>query len=201
MRKRIWTILAVLALALLAACGSGDTEQNSDNAEEEIKELKVDFEVPKTAEVDETVQLKATVTYGDEKVKDAEEMEFEYWEKGNEDNSTMIESTNNEDGTYTAEVSFDKDGVYEMYAHTTARDMHTMPKKSITIGDGESSEQEDKNDDEGHDHGNNQAEGFGMHFAKPDSIKAGEETDLTVHLQMADNPLEKRQCPFRNLEG
>ncbi|MFD1363631.1 FixH family protein [Lentibacillus salinarum] len=199
MKKRIWTILAVLAMALLAACGSGgendDTEQESSNEEEEIKALEVDFEVPDTAEVGETVQLKATVTYGDEKVKDAEEMEFEYWEKGNEEDSTMVQSTNNEDGTYTAEVTFDHDGIYEMYAHTTARDMHTMPKKSITVGDGAESE-EDSGDSDSDDHGDHHTEGFGMHFDKPDSIKAKEETDLTVHLQMDDNPFEDADVRF-----
>ncbi|RYG71486.1 hypothetical protein EU245_14000 [Lentibacillus lipolyticus] len=199
MKKSIWTILVVLALALLAACGSDDSnnnsEQESDNAEEELKELEVDFDVPETAEVGETIQLKATITYGDEKVKDAQEMEFEYWEQGNEDDSTMVQSTNNEDGTYTAEVTFDKDGVYEMYAHTTARDMHTMPKKSITVGNGADSEGEN-NDSEGHDHGNHHAEGFSMHFAKPDSITSGEETELTVHLQMDNNPLKNGNVRF-----
>ncbi|HLS09809.1 FixH family protein [Lentibacillus sp.] len=194
MKRIIWTILAVFVMTLLAACGnsgsSNDTEQESGNEEEEIKALEVDFEVPETAEVGETVQLKASVTYGDEKVKDAEEMEFEYWEKGNEDDSTMVQSTNNEDGTYTAEVTFDHDGVYEMYAHTTARGMHTMPEKSITVGDGASGEEENSSGSEGHNHGNHHAEGFGMHFDKPDSIKAEEKTDLTVHLQLDDNPFE-----------
>ncbi|TMN22933.1 FixH family protein [Lentibacillus cibarius] len=145
MKKTIWTILVILAMAILAACGSGDnnnTEQGSDNVEEELKAIEVDFDVPETAEAGETVNLQATVTYGDEKVTDAEEMEFEYWEKGKQDDSTMVDSTNNGDGTYTAEVTFDQDGVYEIYAHTTARDMHTMPKKSITIGDGADSEAE-----------------------------------------------------------
>lgn len=145
--------------------------------------------------MDETVQLKATVTYGDEKVKGAEEMEFEYWEKGNEDNSTMVQSTNNEDGTYNAEVTFDHDGVYEIYAHTTARGMHTMPKKSITIGDGANSE-ENSSKNEGNGHDSHHAEGFGMRFDQPNSIRAGEETNLTVHLQMEDNPLEKADVSF-----
>lgn len=200
MKRRIWTILAVFVMTLLAACGNGgssnDTEQSSGNEEEELKALEVDFEVPETAEVGETVQLKATVTYGDEKVKDAEEMEFEYWEKGNEDDSTMVQSTNNDDGTYTAEVTFDQDGVYEMYAHTTARGMHTMPKKSITVGDGASGAEENSSGSEVHDHGSHHAQGFGMHFAKPDTIKAGKETNLTVHLQMDDSPLEKADVSF-----
>lgn len=54
MKKIIWTILAVLVMALLAACGSSgnnDIEQGTGNEEEEIKELKVNFEVPETAEV------------------------------------------------------------------------------------------------------------------------------------------------------
>lgn len=200
MKRSIWTILAVLGMSLLVACGNGgssnETEQASSNEEEELEALEVDFEVPETAEVGETVQLKATVTYGNEKVEDADQLDFEHWEKGNENDSTMIEATNNEDGSYTAEVTFDNDGVYEMYAHTTAHDMHTMPKKSITVGEGESGEEENSSDSEGHDHGTDHAEGFGMDFAKPDSIKAGEETDLTVHLQMDDSPLEQAEVTF-----
>ncbi|GGK04478.1 hypothetical protein GCM10007063_28500 [Lentibacillus kapialis] len=195
MKKSIWAILAVFIMALLAACGSDNTEQGSGNAEEEIKELKVDFDLSETAKVGEKIQLKATVTYGGEKVKDAEEVKFEHWEKGHEDDSTMVKSSNNEDGTYTAEVTFDHDGTYEIYAHTTARGMHTMPKKSIMVGSDKSDEENSsKSEDNGHD--DHHAKGFGMHFAKPDSINAGKETDLIVHLQMDDNPLEKADVSF-----
>lgn len=131
MENKFGMIILVLALAVLTACGD-----NSDDANE-LKMLDVDFSLPETADVDETVELKATVTYGDDMVMDADQMDFEYWEEEDEEreDSTLVEGENNEDGTYTAEVSFDKDGVYEIYAHTTAEGLHTMPKKQIEIGD------------------------------------------------------------------
>ena len=30
--------------------------------------------------------------------------------------------------------TFDHDGVYYMFAHTTARGLHTMPKQKLTVG-------------------------------------------------------------------
>ncbi len=131
MRKCFLFMLA-LTIVILTACGENKDEE-AENLDE-LKALEVEFEVPETAEVGETILLKAIVTYGDEKVKDADEVKFEYWEGENQDNSTTIESTNNRDGTYTAEITFERGGIFSIYAHTTARDMHTMPKKSITVG-------------------------------------------------------------------
>ncbi|WP_099157851.1 FixH family protein [Virgibacillus ndiopensis] len=189
--RKIVLLLLITTLVLLTACGetNKDTEESTD---EELKTLNVEFKVPETADVDETVVLNAIVTYGDEKVKNAEKVEFEFWEKGNEDDSTIIESKNNKDGTYTAEVAFDHDGVYEMYAHVTAEGLHTMPKKSITVGNGTTVKSGEEQQDEAtsHEHGHH-AEGFGMHFMKPENVKANQETDLTVHLQIDDTPLEK----------
>ncbi|MFD1849677.1 FixH family protein [Oceanobacillus bengalensis] len=141
MRIKICLLMLVLLIGLLAACSNGSEDGNNQETDE-LKMLEVEFQVPEKADIGETIELKAIVSYGDEKVKDADEVEFEYWEKGNEEDSTKIKSNNNGDGTYTAEVSFDTEGIYEMYAHTTARDLHTMPKKSITIGEGTSTDQE-----------------------------------------------------------
>src|SRR5699024_4109960 len=105
--------------------------ENNTSQSEELKMLEVDFVVPEEADVDETVELKAIVTYGDEKVDDADEMEFEYWMEGDRDNSTFVDGENNGDGTYTVDVTFDEGGTYDMYAHTTARALHTMPKKRL----------------------------------------------------------------------
>ncbi|WP_339226504.1 FixH family protein [Oceanobacillus sp. FSL K6-2867] len=134
--KKIFGFVSILiCIFALAACGSNNNQAEGEvDSEDELLSLDVDFELPEQADVGETVELKATVTYGDEMVTDADEVVFEHWLTGNEDNSTMVESTNHEDGTYTAKVTFEEGGVYEIYAHTTARDLHTMPKKSITIG-------------------------------------------------------------------
>lgn len=135
--RSILLTLSVILIGFLVAC-SGNDEADLDDLKADIAFLEVEFELPETAEVGEAVELKATVTYGGELVDDAEEMYFEYWEEGHEDDSVFVDSVNHEDGTYTAEVVFDRDGVFNIYAHTTARAMHTMPLKSIVVGDGSS---------------------------------------------------------------
>ncbi|WP_010529768.1 FixH family protein [Lentibacillus jeotgali] len=200
MRKRVWIVLIVGAMLLfISACGSSNNEgtagENSGNEEPAV--LEVEFDLPETANAGETIEPKATVTYGDELVSDADEVTFEYWKKGNEDNSTKVEADNNGDGTYTAEISFDNDGVYELYAHTTARGMHTMPKKSITVGDGGNQETEngdESQDESSHKHGS--ADGFSMDFAQLDNMKTGQETNLTVQLQMDEKPLESANVQY-----
>lgn len=141
MRNKTIILMLVLLIGSLAACSNGG-EDGTEEDTDELKMLEVEFQLPEKADTGEVVELKAIVTYGDEKVDDADEVEFEYWLKGNEEDTTKVESNNNGDGTYTAEVSFESDGVYEIYAHTTARDLHTMPKKSITVGEGTNTDQE-----------------------------------------------------------
>ncbi|GAB3057266.1 FixH family protein [Virgibacillus ainsalahensis] len=187
MLKKQWLFLLILSFTLLSACGN--EEENTESNVEELKQLLVDFAVPEEAEVNETIELTATVTYGDENVDDADEVTFEIWETGNEDDSIMIEPENNGDGTYTAETTFDEDGVYEMYAHVTARTMHTMPLESITVGEGTSEESEDDASLTGSDD-ETESEGFSMEFKKDDEINTEAETNLAVHLQMDGNPLE-----------
>lgn len=130
-RFSITITMIILTAILLVACDNGDEK-------DELLMLEVDFEPETTASVGDEVELVATVTYGDELVTDADEMEFEYWigdgeEDPEERDSITIDSTNNEDGTYSVEVTFDEPGEYWIYAHTTARDLHTMPKRSITV--------------------------------------------------------------------
>ncbi|MEW9676721.1 FixH family protein [Lentibacillus sp. L22] len=128
MKKYVLAIV-LLTMAVLTACGNDDNNSDSD----EVKMLDVDFAVPETAKVGEPVKLQATVTYGGDEVENADDVVFEYWEKGDEDNSTKVDADNNNDGTYSKKVTFDHEGVFEMYSHVDAEGLHTMPKKSITI--------------------------------------------------------------------
>lgn len=195
MKKIISVLLLSVIMAALSACGDSGDSNSNQSQEDDLKSLNVEFEVPEKANVGETVELKAVVTYGEELVTDADEVAFEYWEQGNEENSTTIEANNNGDGTYTAEVSFDSDGIYEIYAHTTARDLHTMPKKAITVGDGVNMEQEADNHDHGHGE-HDHAEGFGMHFVEPEDVKVDEEVELVVHLQLDNEPLRDARVRY-----
>lgn len=143
LRKNLVMIAGIFMIAVLAACGGDD----NTNVEDELDMLEVDFTVPEEAEAGEVVELEADVTYGDEAVPDANEVDFEIWEMCDKDNSVHEEPTNNDDGTYTLEYTFEEDGIYEIYAHTTAHDMHTMPKKEITIGEGGEYDCEEEDDD------------------------------------------------------
>ncbi|WP_042224839.1 FixH family protein [Oceanobacillus manasiensis] len=196
--KKLIGFALFFVLAMLVACG-GKGNTNEAETMEEPAILEVDFSVPETADTNETVELKATVTYGEEDVKDADKVLFELWEKGKKDESWEVESTNNEDGTYTAETSFEKDGVYEMYAHTDARELHTMPKKKITVGSGEAvidSEEESEHEDNHEHHHGETAKGFSMHFAHPEGVKAKQEVELVSHLQMDEEPMEEARVRY-----
>ncbi|WP_235791700.1 FixH family protein [Virgibacillus salidurans] len=182
--EKFWLLTLIVAFTFLSACGDdGSTEESGEgNSEDELHALEVEFEVPETADVDETIEMKANVTYGKDDVADADEVVFEYWETGNEDNSTMLEAENNGDGSYTAETAFEEDGVYEMYAHVTARTQHTMPKKSVTVGEGANADQEAENEDT--EDGQAQEEGFAMDFSEIDEANVQDQTELMVQLNM-----------------
>lgn len=184
MRRIFIFIMSIFAFVTLAACGnSNDSSNNID----ELPMLEVGFEVPETLDVGETLVLEAVVTYGDEPVKDADEVVFEVWEKGKQDESDHIDSQNNEDGTYTAEVTFDKDGIYEMYAHTTARDLHTMPKREVIVGEGGEYDEEHDVHDENHGF---HTEGFDLHFMEPENVMVDQEVELTTHIMLDEESFE-----------
>lgn len=133
--KKFVFVMLVISLIMLVACGGPSGRPM------ELSMIEVDFQLPERAEVNEMVELKAIVTHGGEFVTDADHVYFEYWLRGKEGESKTIDAINRQDGTYTATVSFPQDGVYEIYAHTTARNMHVMPKKPITVGTGQSETQ------------------------------------------------------------
>jgi len=161
LRKRMLLLVTVLMLVVLAACGSDDAdgEDLDGDMDEDLEMLDVDFDVPETAEVGETIEMEALVTYGDDPVTDPEEVDYEIWEMCDKDNSIHEEPTNNDDGTYTLEHSFEEDGVYEVFAHTTAHNLHTMPKKQITVGEGGEYDCDEEEEDHDHeDHGDHDDE-------------------------------------------
>lgn len=192
--KRLIAIISISMLVfILAACNSS----KNNNSEDDIpKMLEVALKVPDVADVNAEVPFKATVTQGDEKISDADEVEFEVWEEGKKDDSEMIEAVNNKDGTYEAKKAFDHDGVFTVQVHVTARGLHTMPKQSVTVGKGAT--EDNTHDEQGHgehEHGHH-SEDFNMHFMKPESVEKGKETEFIVHLQDHNQPLEKARVRY-----
>ncbi|QTD41319.1 FixH family protein [Sporosarcina sp. Te-1] len=194
MKKTSWLISVGMVL-MLAACGS-----NKDNAaeqeaseSEEILPIAVELTVPEKADVKESIVLETVVTQGDDLVDDANEVVYEIWEEGKKEDSHKIDSSNEGKGLYKAETSFDHDGKFHIQVHVTARDMHTMPEKVVTVGDG-GEHTEGAGHEQGHEHGH--AEGFSMHFMEPDSPAAGKNVELVTHLQMNNEAFEKAEVRY-----
>lgn len=113
------------AIILLAGCGKED---------EVPKLLNVDLNVePTKVEKNEPVSFQAKVTYGEEEVKDADDVSFEIWLANSEDHE-KVAATHKGNGVYELDKSFAEEGTYYVYAHVTARNMHNMPKKEFIIG-------------------------------------------------------------------
>ena len=191
MKRKFGLLVGLFMLATMAACG----KEEAVKVDETGVPLPLDVKLTVTEQVDVNgiIKMEAVVTQGDDKVDDADEVEFEVWEEGKKDESFKVESTNDKDGLYTAETSFEHDGLFHVQVHVTARGLHTMPKKEVTVGNGGNYEEAIEGEAE-HEHGH--AEGFSMHFMKPENMKSGESTEFVVHLQLDGKPFEKAQVRY-----
>lgn len=177
---------------------------NQEEQNEEVQFIEVDIQVPDKIEPNESVELGALVTLGDEKVEDAQEVKFEIWEQGQETEHEMIPGKHAGDGLYMITKSFGKDGVYYVVAHVTARDMHNMPRKEVIVGDAkaqteETVEQEEQNhgSEDHHNHGHHHAHGtLIIDFQKEDTITLEQPTDLKVIITNEDQPLTGANVRF-----
>lgn len=189
LKRKLGLLVGVFMLAMMAACNK--EEKAKDGDVEVALPLNVQLTVTEQVEVDGIIKIAAVVTQGEAKIDDADEVEFEIWEEGKKDESVKVKSNNDKDGLYTAETSFDHDGLFYIQGHVTARGLHTMPTKEVTVGNGGNYEEAVVGE---HDHG--QTDGFLMHFTKPENMKSGESTEMVVHLQVDDKPLEKARVRY-----
>ena len=127
MRRNFHLIFASLLVVVFSGCGH---QKTNDHVQELIE---VQLDVPQTAAVSEKVKVQAVVTQGNEQVDDADEVIFEVWKEGEEDDSKMIDVQGQDHGTYYTELSFKEYGLHYIQVHVTARGMHVMPKKEIRI--------------------------------------------------------------------
>ena len=189
-------LLVLLTMTFLAAC---NTDKNNAN-ETELKPLDVEINIsPEKVNPDEEVKIDALVTYGDEKVEDADEVKFQIWEKGKEHEDEFINGDHIGDGTYSITKSFDHDGVFYVVAHVTARSMHNMPKEEMIVGDPEKVEDIEENvdnidaeehehehgsEDTGHDH---HQTSITVDLKEQENISVNEETTLSVIIKQEDS--------------
>ncbi|AXF56115.1 hypothetical protein DT065_08815 [Salicibibacter kimchii] len=157
------TVLGSSLLIFLAACG-GDEEQ-TEEAPGSTEAIDVEVTMPEEMDTGDHL-LETRVTQEDEAVTDADEVVFEVWEDGNKEDSDMIEKETEDDGVYSADYTFEENGIYLVQPHVTARGMHSMPIHPIFVGDVDQEEIDafdeddmdhesdfmDDHDDHDHDH-------------------------------------------------
>ncbi|WP_421382911.1 FixH family protein [Bacillus salacetis] len=196
-RNSLWMTITLGSALFLAACGT-QNEQDSAETEEMMQPVEVELTTePGKDELKdgEAFTIQAKVTQGEENVDDAKEVEFEFWKEGEEsDDHEMIEGESQGEGIYSIEKTVEEAGIYYVISHVTARDMHTMPKLELTIGDVEKTEH--AHEEEGHDHGDGHGEEATGHLMVPDTVKKEEEFDLTGHAKHGEEPLTEAQVRF-----
>ncbi|MFJ7952278.1 FixH family protein [Lysinibacillus sp. NPDC096418] len=127
-----WLLALVAVPALLVGCTEKEKPVETSQ-DEELQIPEVEILTPKEVAVNEKVELAAYVFQGKTNIDDAS-VKFEVWESGKRDEGQMQEGVLDKEGVYKADITFDHDGVYFMYAHTTANSIHVMPKQQITAG-------------------------------------------------------------------
>lgn len=129
-----WLLSLFVIPALLFGCNE-EAEIDTNGEGSVMPEIvEVVITSPDKFEIGVEIELSAQVKQGDEFINEAAEVKFEVWESGMRDHGIMADGTLTQDGIYAVKHKFEHDGVYYMYAHTTARGMHVMPKKELIVG-------------------------------------------------------------------
>lgn len=178
-------ILLILTAAVLTACGQ--TDDTSHSSDEVVQPVRADLKVPEKAPTNKKVTFKVTVKQDGKAVKNADEVKFEIWKDGSKDSSEMIEAKHTKDGIYLVEKNFNQKGIYHVQSHVTARQMHTMPKKEINVGNAKESKGTTKEKQEhGHDHSETNVK-----FQPPETITSGEKAAFTADVTNKQEPLKE----------
>ncbi|WP_226670253.1 FixH family protein [Metabacillus litoralis] len=144
-------------VVLLSGCqesaeNNGQSEDAKTETEElEVKAPKVEIIADEHVNKNEEVSIVAKVYYGGNLVDDAE-VTFEI--KSETKESEKIDAEFIDDGQYKISYQFKEDGLYDVTAHTNVKSYHTMPTKTIQVGEGTSKESthHENTSNENHDH-------------------------------------------------
>jgi hypothetical protein len=200
MKKTLFFFVSVMFL--MTAC-SADQNQKEGSIDETPELLEVSIITPEKIQLNEEITIKAQVNQGEEKVTNADEVKFEIWKAGQEEDHETLPAHNEEDGTYSIKKSFSEGGNYFIVAHTTANRMHSMPKKEIVVEGGESghshtadeanTHEDQQSDHEHNDHHNSEVT---FDFHAPSTIKSNESAELSVKLAQGDQPISAASVRF-----
>ncbi|TYS64521.1 hypothetical protein FZC76_18340 [Sutcliffiella horikoshii] len=207
--KKLILFISLLSLTMLAACGSTNNNENTNGNKDEVPSMvEVEIKLPEAVEPNEEVKIEALVTQGEENVDDAREVKFEVWKQGQEADHEMEEASNDGSGIYSITKTFEEEGFYYVVAHTTARDMHVMPRVELTVGNPEPSDKEEAHKEDGHSHDHETHEetdhndhhghesSLNMTLKSTDAVKANQETTLSTEIKQEDAALTDATVRF-----
>lgn len=190
--KKVYAFLALLmpSLFLFAACAQ---EKNGEKPEKPAI-LEVKIEAADHIELNKETTIACVVTYGEEKVDDADEVKFEIWKHGSEKHD-MLKAKNEGSGKYSVTKTFTEPGTYSVVAHVTARNMHNMPKKDIIVG--QESEQQHENAENHHNDGHSGHSYAGLSITlQSKEYVANQSASLTAQIAHDGKPLTNATVRF-----
>jgi hypothetical protein len=194
-RKSFLTALVlIIIIGILSSCAQ---KQKNEEAEE-LAFLDVKIQTEEKIEPNKETEIACLVTYGEEKVTDADEVKFEIWKNG-EENHEMLLGEHRGEGKYSVKKTFTEPGTYSVVAHVTARSMHNMPKKEITVGENQAAHSEnsskDKNEHQVEQHGHHHSHVM-IAFQNEQTYQINTDTALTANIQLDGQPLSEAQVKF-----
>ncbi|UOY93871.1 FixH family protein [Ectobacillus sp. JY-23] len=176
-------IIAISLMLVLTACGKDESKNNVTN--EIPKEVKVEVKTkPEQVLPNTSTEIQAIVTQDGKTIDDAE-VKFEIWKEGSEKHD-MIAATYKQ-GMYTIDKTFLEAGMYNIVAHTNAKDMHVMPKVQVQVGTTEETQQGHV-----HEHGNSDVS---IHFMA-DKLVTGQSADIKAHITQKNAALTAANVQF-----
>ena len=152
-------VLPLLLILLMIAATACSPDENGEMTEiPGLIDVVIHIE-PEQLSPGEPVSIQAVVTQEGEPVEDANEVTFEIWKEGqNEEEHEQIAGEHLGEGVYGIEKTFSEPGVYYVISHVTARGAHNMPKKQFTVGEAAADDtsrqpaEEEQQTDEQHHH-------------------------------------------------
>ena len=192
--KRFSIGITLVLSVLLSACGAEKDDNNHSMSDDNVPEmLMVELTIPEKAVTGEEVEFIAKLTQGEEIVENANEVKFEVLNKSTGEKE-MIVGTLNKDKKYSTSYRFEQAGVYDITSHVTARNMHTMPTKTIEVTGEElvniTTETTSNSEATGQ-----QGPGATIEF-EDGTATVGEAVKLTANISISESPLEDARVQY-----
>lgn len=129
--KRLFLLIAIIS-TLLSACSS-NVDKSINLYQTEIP-LEVNVSVPNQLTLDKENTISVLLTQNGNSVTSADFVHFEIVKQDGNINYGMSEATNNGDGIYSKQITFDSNGLYFITIHAGNNGSIIKPTKQFIVG-------------------------------------------------------------------